>query len=651
LQLLVDESLSCDVSSVSKIDTTYAPSVFRLVGGGLPADGVLLEPGLNYGGIFISENMAGFSIDTSAFVNSRTLSPGQYVLICYLAADQSQYQMIPFTVPEYPLPDIAFVDVFHVTDSAYFDPTGYTLRGDVMGLDGGKNDTLLAHVTYPDTVPIRIALLFGTATCGELAVDADINCVQEINLNTKFPLSFLDKDNQRVTSISTDSLGFASFYVVGDSAMVDAFFTIGGAGVNNILAWKNIHFKEPPVPFAQKAKMYDVNGDGIPDSLVIPFSKAFDKVVPDTLSWSFGGTEFHTTAGQENVWPLVVMDSVITLFNPEGLRKDVFTGVSDQIYSGSLLYHYTYIDEDSGEEVKLSMNTSIEDKVAPIVTSAVIEPLSDDMSVVTISLSEGSDDKTVDKKTAFVFYRGPDSFMDSLYIASANANPNGNVVRLYFQRTPQTTLPEVGDYVRLLPGEFRDRSGNVAHVNNPKVRIVGEQRTEIKAPGVVTISRNPEDWPYKEPIVPTVVPSNMALQDIIDSVGMPGLLLNFNIGELATSTLMNLASDADKDSALALIRIKWEAYYFSHLGNFVNKADGIIACNDKAVFYNAANPEQSNCYDNPGNLFFEWNARSEKGRMVGTGAYITKMKVKIMNGSEKAGSSDNTYTIGIRRGK
>ena len=143
----------------------------------------------------------------------------------------------------------------------------------------------------------------------------------------------------------------------------------------------------------------------------------------------------------------------------------------------------------------------------------------------------------------------------------------------------------------------------------------------------------------------------MPLQDIIDSVGLPGLLLNFNIGELATSTLMNLPSDADKDSALALIRIKWDAYYFSHLGNFVNKAGGVIACNDKTVFYNAANPEQSNCYDNPGNLFFEWNARSEKGRMVGTGAYITKMKVKIMNGSEKAGSSDDTYTIGIRRGK
>ena len=83
----------------------------------------------------------------------------------------------------------------------------------------------------------------------------------------------------------------------------------------------------------------------------------------------------------------------------------------------------------------------------------------------------------------------------------------------------------------------------------------------------------------------------------------------------------------------------------------MNKASGVIACNDKTVFYNESDPDRSNCYDNPGNLFFEWNARSEKGRVVGTGAYITKMKVKIINGSETAGSSDNTYTIGIRRGK
>ena len=415
------------------------------------------------------------------------------------------------------------------------------------------------------------------------------------------------------------------------------------------LVWKDIHFKEPPVPFALNASMFDVNGDGIPDSLSIPFSKAFDKVVPDTISWSFGGTKFYTTAGQEKIWSLVQQESIVTLYDSTGLREDVFTGLTDQKYTGSLLYHYTYTDEDSGEEVKLAMNTLIEDKVAPIVLGAVIEPLSDDISAVTINLSEAAD-KSVDGKVAFVFYRDTSNFMDSLFIASYDVSSKGNVYKLYFQRTAQRTLPEVGDFVRLLPGELRDLSGNAAHIYNPKVRIEGEQRIEIKSPGVVAISSD-DVWPYVESIVPISVPTNKAVQDVIDSLHKPGMLLNFNLGELATSMLMNLSTDANKDSALALIQVKWEGYYYSHLGGFVNKASGNVACNDNVVFYNASDPSKSNCYDNPGNVFFEWNARSEKGRLVGTGAYISKMKVKVMNGPETAGTSDNTSTIGIRRGK
>jgi hypothetical protein len=294
------------------------------------------------------------------------------------------------------------------------------------------------------------------------------------------------------------------------------------------------------------------------------------------------------------------------------------------------------------------MNTTVEDKVAPIVLGATIEPLSNDVSVVTINLSEAAD-KSVDGKVAFVFYRDTANFMDSLLVASYDVSAKGNVCKLYFQRSAQTTLPEVGDYVRLLPGELKDLAGNAAHVNNPRVRIVGEQRTEIKTPGVVTI-RGEDEWPYADAIVPISVPTNMSIQDIIDSLHKPGMLVSFNLGELATSVLMDLPSGADKDSALALIRIKWEGYYYSHLGSFVNKAEGSVACNDKTVFYNSSDPSKSNCYDNPGNIFFEWNARSEKGRLVGTGAYISKMKVKVLNGSEKAGASDNTCTIGIRRG-
>ena len=648
-QLLIDKSISCDVSSVQSARDQLAQSVFVLKGGSLPVGGITIDTtGWIYGGIFINEDRAGFSLDTSAFVNSRALAPGKYALYCYLATDRSQYQVITFTVPEYPLPDIAFIDVFHVTDSVYLNPDGYTIRGDVMGLDGGKNDTLLAHVTYPDTVPLKIALLFGSTVCGDMDRGAGINCVQELNLNTKFPISFLDKNNQRITSITIDSSGYASFYVVGDSAMVDASFTIEGSGVGNVLAWKNIHFKEPPVPFVLKASMYDYNGDGIPDSLLIPFSKPFDKVVPDTLSWQFGGKEMHTTAGMDVIWPLVSKDSVITLFDPKGLRKDVYTGEDDQAYQGSLVYHYTYNDEETGEEVRLTMNSPILDKVGPVIIGATVKTVSDDISLVEISLSEGVNRDSIDGMGAFIFYRDTLNFMDSLIISKYDM-PKQNVVRLYFRRSETGALPAVGDFVRIVPGELLDLSGNVAHVGNPKVRIVGEQRIEIKSPGNVSIALDTEPWSHKETIVPILVPSRKSVRDIVDSLGMPGLLLDFDIGELATSMIMSLPSGANRDSALALIRIVWDGYYFTHLGNFVNNESGKILCNDKKVFYNESDPDKSNCYDNPGKIFFEWNAMSDKGRQVMTGPYIAKMRVKISSGREKVGDKDGTYTMGIRR--
>lgn len=651
LQLLIDESLSCDVSSVTKIDTTFAQSVFTLVGGNLPAEGVILEPGLNYGGIWINENMAGFSVDTSAFVNSRLLAPGKYVLICYLASDLTQYQMISFIVPEYPLPDIGLVDVFTPSDSLLLlDPTGLTLRGEPFGTNGGKNDTLLAHVTYPDTVPLQLVLLYGSSPCSAMDAAANINCSATVSFVTDFPIGFLNKEKQRITEITLDERGFAEFYVVGDSAVVDGYFIIKGDAVGNEIRWNNIHFKEPPVPFAITAEMFDVNGDGIADSLSVPFNKIFKDVVPDTLSWNFGGSKFQTLAGMENVWPAVILDSVISIYNENGFTPDVFTGVSDKVYKGTLRYHYTYTDEDSGEEVKLEMNTSIEDRVGPIVVNAVIESKSNDVSMLTISLSEGTDMSEIDGNLTFEFYRDSVYFNDSLMIVNANPSRQGNVVTIYFQRSVLGKLPAVGDFVRLAPGVFKDRSGNGAHLNNPRVRIVGEQRTEVDAPGVVVIGGETV-WPHEAPIVPVVVPPNKDINDIIDSLGLPGLLVNFDIGELAQSMIANLPSGANRDSALALIKMTWESFYFTQIGGYVNSASGTVYCNDATIFYNSANPEKSNCYDNPGHVFFEWNARSEKGRLVGTGAYIAKMKVKVYSGNEKAGDSEDTFTLGIKRGK
>ncbi len=642
MQLLVDESLSCDVTSVSKVEKKSAQSVFKLMGGSLPADGVALDPGLNYGGININEDMAGFTIDTSAIVRSRSLPSGNYVLVCYLASDLSQSQMISFVIPEYPLPDIAFVDVFEPADTLkILDPTGLNLRGQQLGVDP-KNDTLLAHVTYPEGTPLKIAVLYVGTVCAD--------CIVPLNFVTSDSLTFLDAKGQKVTSVTTDSTGYASFYVVGEAAMVNASFKVSSGFVSNEIEWKNIHFKEPPVPFVNRAKMFDVNGDGIPDSLAIPFSKPFKDNVPDTLAWSFGESTFHTISGRANIEPLVFKDSMLIVRGEGNLMKSVFTGVADDIYTGSLKYHYTYLDEDTGDSVKLGMSASIEDHVGPVILSATIDPVSDDVSTLTVNLSEGTQSSIVDGAAAFEIFRDSVNISDSLFFVLAQSNSNGNVIKISFKRSTYGMLPVLGDSIKLVPGELRDLSGNAPHFDNPKVRIKGKQRTEIKVPGLVKIGS--ETAPSKDSHVKAIsVPSNKSVQEIVDSIGKPGALLNFNIGELASEKIMNLSVGANRDSALALVRIDWENYYFTHLGGFVTKGKGTIRCNDSTVFYNAADPERSNCYDNPGNVFFAWDGHSDKGRVVGTGVYVTKVKVKIRSDRNVVGDRFDTYSFGVKRSK
>ena len=72
--------------------------------------------------------------------------------------------------------------------------------------------------------------------------------------------------------------------------------------------------------------------------------------------------------------------------------------------------------------------------------------------------------------------------------------------------------------------------------------------------------------------------------------------------------------------------------------------DGTIACSDPVVF-------NGDCRTNPAKVFLAWNARSDKGRLVGTGAYISKLEWKVVAGNETVGKRDDTFTVGVRRGK
>ena len=639
LQLLMDESISCDVSSTTKIDTMPAQSSFVLFGDDerIPSTGMELLPG-TIEGINIDANMAGFVIDTVEIVRKRSLAPGSYMLQFFLASDMSQSSSVYFTVPAYPLPDIAFIDVFNGPE-AYkaFDPTGISLRG--LPFDGSAYDTLLTHVAYPDTVPLQVGVYYMTKLCTD--------CFAVLDLKTSFPISFLDEKKQRVNKLITDSTGVIKFYVVGDSSVTNASFEVSGSGVANVISWGNIHFKEPPVPFASLGEAFDRNGDGVLDSISVVFNKPFGETIPDTIAWTFGSDDWHTVASVPSVTALMQGEQSLSIY-ADSLLNVAFTGGSKELYQGSFRYHYTYMDKETGQMTQLSLDgLAIEDRIGAILLEKpIVKPISATVNKLTVYISEATQANLLNGMAFLEFKDKAGELIDPSLFAVLSVSPTrtSNYYDVLYQKTSDNVvLPDVGFMVRLVPGVLQDLNGNVPHVNNPWRRIEGEQRVGVETPGVVSVDPmnwTPEKWPYQADVAPVRVDVSKKLDDVIAERGLPGELITFDLSEVAKTLLLN--SDEPRETVLAKAKIKWEVEYFSTLGQFVNVQNGSVACNDKAVF-------GTDCVDNPGNVFLMWDAHTAKGRWVGTGVYIAKLKFKIFQGDKVVGKSDETFTLGIRR--
>ena len=639
LQLLMDESISCDVSSTTKIDTMPAQSSFVLFGDDerIPSTGMELLPG-TIEGINIDANMAGFVIDTVEIVRKRSLAPGSYMLQFFLASDMSQSSSVYFTVPAYPLPDIAFIDVFNGPE-AYkaFDPTGISLRG--LPFDGSAYDTLLTHVAYPDTVPLQVGVYYMTKLCTD--------CYAVLDLKTSFPISFLDEKKQRVNKLITDSTGVIKFYVVGDSSVTNASFEVSGSGVANVISWGNIHFKEPPVPFASLGEAFDRNGDGVLDSISVVFNKPFGETIPDTIAWTFGSDDWHMVASVPSVTALMQGEQSLSIY-ADSLLNVAFTGGSKELYQGSFRYHYTYMDKETGQMTQLSLDgLAIEDRIGAILLEKpIVKPISATVNKLTVYISEATQANLLNGMAFLEFKDKAGELIDPSLFAVLSVSPTrtSNYYDVLYQKTSDNVvLPDVGFMVRLVPGVLQDLNGNVPHVNNPWRRIEGEQRVGVETPGVVSVDPmnwTPEKWPYQADVAPVRVDVSKKLDDVIAERGLPGELITFDLSEVAKTLLLN--SDEPRETVLAKAKIKWEVEYFSTLGQFVNAQNGSVACNDKAVF-------GTDCVDNPGNVFLMWDAHTAKGRWVGTGVYIAKLKFKIFQGDKVVGKSDETFTMGVRR--
>ena len=101
----------------------------------------------------------------------------------------------------------------------------------------------------------------------------------------------------------------------------------------------------------------------------------------------------------------------------------------------------------------------------------------------------------------------------------------------------------------------------------------------------------------------------------------------------------------------ASVFFNYELQFFTNLGSHVLTKKGRIYCDDKMnekengrLYF-----EGRNCVDKPKNFFIVWNMKSDKERLVGSGAYIAKLKTYVQLASfGKKNKNDKSQMWGVR---
>jgi hypothetical protein len=180
------------------------------------------------------------------------------------------------------------------------------------------------------------------------------------------------------------------------------------------------------------------------------------------------------------------------------------------------------------------------------------------------------------------------------------------------------------------------------------VQVVGDAKITV-----TTISYNIADPSRVTPDMPVGEIFPVKTNENMDKVKAdhPGTL-----GHFVQSDMGSIIGSKDEYASLdkSEVYFQYEVDYFTNLGAFVAHQSGRLYCNDK---FFSPDPKTTpdgmgDCVKNPRNFYVAWNMLSDKHRLVGTGAYITKYSsfVKLADKGKKA-KKELTEVWGVKRGK
>ena len=364
--------------------------------------------------------------------------------------------------------------------------------------------------------------------------------------------------------------------------------------------------------------------------------------------------------------------------------------------------------EDKGKKVRQGFDGALTDRMAPVPLRAEVRTLKDgdqlsDLDSLVVVMSEPVKlVTTTNRKSALDFYLNSAIELDeSSRYASALAGANSIVTA---QNEPVVTVseglgrirylylrggvsPHVGDYVRLsgdLTTVFWSDTADIKpagtnadslrsavdasyHWNSPTsynetlrlpsmwVQVTGDAEIAVNENKFASTSNAPAG--EKVPAVSVnVYRTSMTKAEILTAEnGRPGHIVKADMYALYNG----LSDEERKKVAPQDVYFYYEVQYFTNLGNFVASKTQRIYCDDSKNTEIDPVTKQRIQYFNGGlctdagmdrNFFIGWNMRSQKGRVVGTGAYIVKLKSYVKLGSSgKEAKQESTSVWGVKR--
>lgn len=362
--------------------------------------------------------------------------------------------------------------------------------------------------------------------------------------------------------------------------------------------------------------------------------------------------------------------------------------------------------KDKGKDIKQGFPGELTDRMAPVPLRAEVrairkgDELSDFDSLVVI-MSEPVRIVTDQKKNALDFYLNSavDLSEDSRFVSILNStvasvtgaqdalvgSANGQG-RIKYQYIRGNVSPHVGDFVRLsgdMSTIFWVDSADIAVPGADTLRAAADAAYNWNSPTSYNeTKRLPTPWVLVsgEPEV-KVVENNFAntgnspVGENVPVVTVNGYSTNLSkneviaaeggrLGLFAQADMYSLINDMkakgfkDEDLDPAKIYFSYDLQIYTNLGNYVAGKSGKIFCDDSKNTETDENGKKidyfggKTCIDAGigSNFFIGWNTRSDKGRMVGTGAYIVKYTTFIrLDKAGKYGKKEDTSVWGVKR--